>query len=134
MVSLDLHGSFAGGGDVIHAVFVLSQEEFLCQSERFRVGIETLEDAVVDLQGVHNAAIAPLLEAEEGENLINQIFAFLCLQQGCDGGIVDPLQINDRIFQGLDTHSESFRLAKELLLGQDEYGMNYIAAAREGTV
>jgi 5-methyltetrahydrofolate--homocysteine methyltransferase len=66
--------------------------------------------------------------------LINQIFAFLCLQQGCDGGIVDPLQINDRIFQGLDTHSESFRLAKELLLGQDEYGMNYIAAAREGTV
>ena len=66
--------------------------------------------------------------------LINQIFAFLCLQQGCDGGIVDPLQINDRVFQKLDTASEPFRLVKELLLGQDEFGMNYITAAREGTV
>ena len=66
--------------------------------------------------------------------LINQVFAYLCLQQGCDGGIVDPLQINDRVFAKLDTNSESFRLAKELLLGQDEYGMNYIAASRDGTV
>lgn len=66
--------------------------------------------------------------------LINQVFAYLCLQQGCDGGIVDPLQINDRVFAKLDTASEPFRLVKELLLGQDEFGMNYIAAAREGTV
>ncbi|MEI8242381.1 MAG: dihydropteroate synthase [bacterium] len=66
--------------------------------------------------------------------LINQIFAFLCLQQGCDGGIVDPLQINDRVFSKLDTASEPFRLVKELLLGQDEFGMNYITASREGTV
>jgi cobalamin-dependent methionine synthase I len=66
--------------------------------------------------------------------LINQVFAFLCLQQGCDGGIVDPGQINDRVFKELDTASEPFRLAKELLLGQDEFGMNYIAAAREGSV
>jgi len=66
--------------------------------------------------------------------LINQIFAFLCLQQGCDGGIVDPLQINDRIFKNLDTASEAFRLTKELLIGQDEFGMNYITAAREGKV
>ena len=66
--------------------------------------------------------------------LINQVFAYLCLQQGCDGGIVDPLQINDRVFAKLDVNSEPFRLAKELLLGQDEYGMNYIAASRDGTV
>lgn len=66
--------------------------------------------------------------------LINQIFAFLCQQQGCDGGIVDPLQINDRVFAKLDQNSEAFRLTKELLLGQDEFGMNYISASREGTV
>ena len=66
--------------------------------------------------------------------LINQIFSFLCLEQGCDGGIVDPLQINDNIFKNLDTKSEAFRLTKELLLGQDEFGMNYITASREGKV
>jgi 5-methyltetrahydrofolate--homocysteine methyltransferase len=66
--------------------------------------------------------------------LINQVFAWLCLQQGCDGGIVDPAQINDRVFASLDTASESFRLVRELLLGQDEFGMNYIAATRDGTV
>jgi cobalamin-dependent methionine synthase I len=67
-------------------------------------------------------------------NLINQIFAYLCLQQGCDGGIVDPLQINDTVFKELDTASEPFRLVRELLLGQDEFGMNYITASRDGTV
>lgn len=67
-------------------------------------------------------------------NVINQVFAYLCLKEGCDGGIVDPMQINDLVFQKLDTASEPFRLAKELLLGQDEFGMNYITAARDGTV
>lgn len=67
-------------------------------------------------------------------NLINQVFAFLCLKQGCDGGIVDPMQINDQVFKDLDPASASFRLAQELLLGQDEFGMNYITAARDGTV
>ena len=66
--------------------------------------------------------------------LINQVFSFLCLKEGCDGGIVDPIQINDNIFKNLDTQSEAFRLTKELLLGQDEFGMNYITAAREGLV
>jgi len=66
--------------------------------------------------------------------IINQVFTYLCRERGCDGGIVDPLQINDRILDALDPKSEPFRLARELLLGEDEFGMNYIAASRDGTI
>jgi 5-methyltetrahydrofolate--homocysteine methyltransferase len=66
--------------------------------------------------------------------LINQVFTRLCRERGCDGGIVDPLQINDAILDGLDPASEPFRLVVDLLLGRDEYGMNYITATREGTI
>jgi 5-methyltetrahydrofolate--homocysteine methyltransferase len=66
--------------------------------------------------------------------LINQVFARLCLQQGLDGGIVDPLQINDAVLAGLDESSESFRLIRAFLLGEDLYGMGYIAAVRAGRI
>jgi 5-methyltetrahydrofolate--homocysteine methyltransferase len=65
-------------------------------------------------------------------NIINQVFARLCLDAGCDGGIVDPAQINDKVLASLDFTNETVRLARELLLGNDEYGMNYISAFREG--
>ena len=64
--------------------------------------------------------------------LINQVFAYLAVEAGSDGGIVDPLQINAKILQGLDTKTEPFQLAKALLLGTDEFGMNFIAAHRGG--
>jgi 5-methyltetrahydrofolate--homocysteine methyltransferase len=64
-------------------------------------------------------------------NIINQVFARLCLEAGCDGGIVDPKQINDGILAGIDYNDSLYGLAKELLLGNDEYGMNYISAFRE---
>jgi 5-methyltetrahydrofolate--homocysteine methyltransferase len=64
--------------------------------------------------------------------LINQVFAWLCVEAGGDGGIVDPLQINARILSSLDPASEGFQLARALLKGEDEFGMNFIAAHREG--
>ncbi|MBU0714936.1 MAG: dihydropteroate synthase [Verrucomicrobia bacterium] len=64
--------------------------------------------------------------------LINQVFAYLAVEAGGDGGIVDPLQINAKILQGLDTKAEPFQLAKALLLGTDDFGMNFIAAHRAG--
>ena len=64
-------------------------------------------------------------------NVINQVFAKLCLDAGCDGGIVDPAQINDKILASIDYGQETYRLARELLLGNDEFGMNYITAFRE---
>lgn len=63
--------------------------------------------------------------------VINQVFARLCLEAGCDGGIVDPAQINLSILHNIDFGDETCRLARELLLGEDEYGMNFITASRE---
>ncbi len=66
--------------------------------------------------------------------LINQVFSWLSVEAGADGGIVDPLQINKQVLEGMDTDSEGFKLAKALLLGEDEFGMNFITASREGTI
>lgn len=66
--------------------------------------------------------------------LINQVFSYLAVEAGADGGIVDPLQVNTDILRSLDTESESFKLARALLLGEDEFGMNFIAASRNGTI
>ncbi len=66
--------------------------------------------------------------------LINQVFSWLAVETGADGGIVDPAQINLETLRGLDTASEGFQLAKALLLGEDEYGMTFIAASRDGTL
>jgi cobalamin-dependent methionine synthase I len=64
--------------------------------------------------------------------LINQVFAWLCWKAGCDGGIVDPAQVNDAVLAGLDAERGAAKLAMELLLGRDEYGMGWIAACRDG--
>ncbi|MBI2441287.1 MAG: dihydropteroate synthase [Lentisphaerae bacterium] len=66
--------------------------------------------------------------------LINQVFACLTVAAGGDGGIVDPLQINAGILQKLDETAEPFQLAKALLLGTDEFGLNFIAAHRAGSL
>ena len=66
--------------------------------------------------------------------LLNQVFTWLAIQAGADGGIVDPLQINTMILERLDTKSTAFNLAKALLTGQDEFGVNYISACRDGTI
>jgi 5-methyltetrahydrofolate--homocysteine methyltransferase len=67
-----------------------------------------------------------------GRKLINQVFTRLAVEHGADGGIVDPIQINIESLNALDTESEAFQLAKALLLGEDEFGMNFIMASREG--
>mgnify|MGYP001560485342 CR=1 FL=1 len=66
--------------------------------------------------------------------LLNQVFTYLAIEAGADGGIVDPLQINAGILKKLDTRSTAFGLAKALLTGEYEFGMNYIAACRDGTI
>ena len=66
--------------------------------------------------------------------LINQVFTYLAVEAGADGGIVDPAQINVGVLENLDTTSEAFRMAKALLTGEDDFGMNFITASREGTI
>ena len=67
-------------------------------------------------------------------SLINKAFALLATDVGADGGIVDPIHINVESLNAVDRESESFRLAKDLLLGDDDFGMNYIMACREGSI
>jgi cobalamin-dependent methionine synthase I len=64
--------------------------------------------------------------------LINQVFTYLCVKRGLDGGIVDPIQINQNALDALDPNSEHFQLTEAFLTGQDQYGMNYISAVRSG--
>lgn len=66
--------------------------------------------------------------------LLNKVFAYLCVEAGADGGIVDPLQINLSVLRTMETDSEAFRLARAALTGEDEFGMNFIMACREGVV
>lgn len=66
--------------------------------------------------------------------LINQVFSWLAVEAGADGGIVDPIQINKDILEKMDVNSEGFKLAKALLMGEDEFGMEFIAATREGRI
>lgn len=65
--------------------------------------------------------------------LINQVFSWLAVKAGADGGIVDPMQINGKIIAGMDPSNTQFKLAEELLLGKDEYGMNFIEAFRKSS-
>jgi 5-methyltetrahydrofolate--homocysteine methyltransferase len=66
--------------------------------------------------------------------LINQVFTALCVKRGLDGGIVDPIQINEKALDALDPSSESFQLTEAFLSGQDQFGMNYISAVRAGKI
>jgi len=66
--------------------------------------------------------------------LINQVFTCLCVRRGLDGGIVDPLQINDQVLAGIDEKAESFVAAKAFITGEDPFGMQYITAVRSGKI
>jgi len=66
--------------------------------------------------------------------LINQVFSRLAVEAGGDGGIVDPHQINIDILKSMDTRTEAFGLARALLMGKDQFGMDFIAASREGKI
>ena len=63
--------------------------------------------------------------------LINDTFIYLGLEAGIDGGIIDPIQSKMKSVFDLNVESEGVRLAREMLLGQDDFCMNYIQAYRE---
>ncbi len=67
-----------------------------------------------------------------GRKIVNQVFTWLALEAGADSAIVDPTQINPRVLAALDTQSEPFKLAKDLLTGADEFGAEFISAHRDG--
>ena len=64
--------------------------------------------------------------------LINKVFIHLALEAGIDSGIIDPLQTNIESALELDTSSEAVGLTIDMLLGRDDFCMNYIQAYRDG--
>ena len=66
--------------------------------------------------------------------LINTVFTHMCWQAGLDGAIVDPRHVSLESLQAMDTETEAYKIAQGLLLGEDDYGMNYITASREGQI
>ena len=64
--------------------------------------------------------------------LINQAFIHLALESGIDAGIIDPIQTKLQDVFNLDVESEAVKLALDMLLGRDDFCMNYIEAHRDG--
>ncbi len=64
--------------------------------------------------------------------LLNQVFIWLCIEAGADGGIIDPVATPVRGVTDLDPEAEPFQLARAVLLGEDQFGMEYISAFRDG--
>ena len=64
--------------------------------------------------------------------LINDVFIRLAIEHGSDSGIIDPLNNKISRIIRLDTKSDPVRLATAMLLGDDEFCINYIKAYREG--
>ena len=66
--------------------------------------------------------------------IINDVFINLAAEFGADGGIVDPVASRlERVFS-IDWDIDAYRIAREMLLGQDEHCANYLAAYRNKTL
>lgn len=85
--------------------------------------LDIIDKIRVQYPGVH--IIAGLSNVSHGmpaRKLLNQAMTVLCMGKGIDAGIIDP---NDRYLMALI-------YATEVLLGRDEFCMEYISKSREG--
>lgn len=64
--------------------------------------------------------------------MINQIFVKLGIDKGLNSGIIDPTQLILREINSIDMNTKQSKLVQNLLLGEDEYAMEYISAYRSG--
>jgi 5-methyltetrahydrofolate--homocysteine methyltransferase len=64
--------------------------------------------------------------------LINEAFIYLGLEAGIDAGIMDPIQTKLSSVFDLDTGSERVKIAMDMLLGNDDFCLNFIQAHRDG--
>ena len=63
--------------------------------------------------------------------LLNIAFIKLSLEAGINSGIIDPVLCNIRQILDLEGESEPLRLARDVLVGKDDFCSNYIQAWRE---
>ena len=64
--------------------------------------------------------------------MINQIYVKLGIDKGLNSGIIDPTQLILKEINSIDMNTKQSKLVQNLLLGEDEYAMEYISAYRSG--
>ena len=64
--------------------------------------------------------------------LVNDVFLYLAIEAGADSGIVDPMTTSAGRSLNIDLESKPVERAMELLQGNDDFAMKYIAAFRDG--
>ena len=95
--------------------------------------LQSTAAATAEFAGVHlSGGLSNVSFGMPNRGLLNIVFAWLCVEVGTDGGIIDPVTMPVSAMAELDTDSEQFRLAKAVLIGEDLYGAEYISAFREG--
>ncbi len=95
--------------------------------------LEATATAREKFAGVHlTGGLSNVSFGMPNRKLLNIVFGCLCVDNGTDGGIIDPISTPTSAFAEIDRESKPFILAKNFLEGTDEYGMEYIAAHREG--
>jgi cobalamin-dependent methionine synthase I len=87
---------------------------------------ERFGDAIHITGGVSNISFG--LPARR---IISAVFLDLCVQNGQDSGIIDPVA-DVAAALNPDRESEAYGLAKAMLTGEDAYGMGFIEAFRAG--
>jgi len=95
--------------------------------------LEATRRARAEFAGVHlSGGLSNISYGMPNRKLLNMVFAWVCVEAGTDGGIIDPVSMSAKAISELDPNSEPFKLAKAVLTGEDMFGMEYITAHREG--
>lgn len=102
-------------------------------------GLHTL-DAIRTLRGrfgpgVHiTGGMSNVSFGIPARKLMNTVFVNLTIEAGADSGIIDPVMNPLSDVFSADRDSAPYRLAEDVLLGRDEFCMNYITAWRKGAL
>ncbi len=98
-----------------------------------RILLEAISEAKNRFEGVHlTGGFSNVSFGMPHRKLLNMVFVRLCAEAGADSGIIDPVVMPVTAIAELDTESEPYRLARDFLLGDDMYGMEFISAHRQG--
>ncbi len=64
--------------------------------------------------------------------LVNAVYLRLAIDHGADSGIIDPIHTDIDAVLSLDMDSKPVQITTEMLMGNDDFCMNYITAFRSG--
>ncbi len=97
--------------------------------------MQATEQAVKQFPGIHaNGGLSNISFGMPNRKLLNMTFVRICTDIGLDGGIIDPVSMSAADIAAMDVESEPFKLAQAVLTGEDMFGMEYIAASRDGRI